>query len=120
VTIITSSLPKQVRQVATSGVGGIAFYPADGGEPVTLKGASASEYPVLFTTGGKSLLVIEPTGRELILTLIDLASGRRLPWKRFVSESRNDQLFVATPDLKYYSYPFPRYSSVLYMVENLR
>jgi hypothetical protein len=27
--------------------------------------------------------------------------------------------FVATPDLKYYAYPFPRYSSVLYTVENL-
>jgi hypothetical protein len=30
-----------------------------------------------------------------------------------------NQLFVATPDLKYYAYPFPRYSSVLYLVENL-
>ena len=59
------------------------------------------------------------TGREIVLTLIDLASGQRQLWKRIDSESRTDQLFVATPDLKYYAYPFPRYSSVLYTVENL-
>ena len=85
-----------------------------------LKAASDEEFPVRFTEGGKSLLVADPTGRQLVLTLIDLASGRRQLWKRLDGESRADQLFVATPDLKYYAYPFPRYSSVLYTVENLR
>jgi len=100
--------------------GGISLIPTNGGQPVALRGASDSEYPVLFTAGGKSLLVVEPTGLDLVLTLIDLASGGRQPWKRFSSESRADQLFAATSDLKYYAYPFPRYSSVLYTVENLR
>jgi eukaryotic-like serine/threonine-protein kinase len=101
--------------------GGIALYPTDGGQPIALRGASDSEYPVVFTTGGKTLLALESTGRELILTLIDLATGSRQPWKRFASESsRTEELFVATPDLKYYAYPFPRYSSILYTVENLR
>ena len=100
--------------------GGIVLVADKGSPPVALKGASDAEYPVVFTQGGKSLLVVEPTGRELVLTLIDVESGRRQPWKRIPSESRADQLFVATPDLKYYAYPFPRYSSVLYTVENLR
>jgi hypothetical protein len=73
-----------------------------------------------FANGGKTLLVGDPTGNDLVLTLIDLSSGRRQVWKRIVTASAADQLFEATPDLKYYAYPFPRYSSVLYTVENLR
>ena len=99
---------------------GIYLCSANGSQPVRLKAASDEEFPIRFAEGGKSLLVADPTGRELVLTLIDLASGHRQLWKRLDSESRADQLFVATPDLKYYAYPFPRYSSVLYTVENLR
>jgi len=99
---------------------GIYLCSADGGPPVKLKAASDEEFPIRFAEGGKSLLVADPTGRELVLTLIDVARGRRQLWKRIDSESRADQLFVTTPDLKYYAYPFPRYSSVLYTVENLR
>jgi serine/threonine protein kinase/Tol biopolymer transport system component len=99
---------------------GIYLCSAIGSQSLKLKAASDEEFPIRFAEGGKSLLVADPTGRELVLTLIDLASGRRQMWKRLDSESRADQLFVATPDLKYYAYPFPRYSSVLYTVENLR
>jgi serine/threonine protein kinase len=98
---------------------GIYLCSADGGQPVKLKAASDEELPVRFAEGGKSLLAADPTGREIVLTLINLASGQRQLWKRIDSESRADQVFVATPDLKYYAYPFPRYSSVLYTVENL-
>jgi eukaryotic-like serine/threonine-protein kinase len=100
--------------------GGIFLYPSNGGQAVALKGASDLEYPVRFTSGGKSLLVVEPTGRELALTLIDVANGQRTPWKRFPGEGRAEAFFVATPDLKYYAYPSPRFSSVLYTVEHLR
>jgi len=99
---------------------GIYLCPANGRQPVKLKAASDEEFPIRFAEGGNSLLVADPTGRELVLTLINLASGHRQLWKHLDSESRADQLFVATPDLKYYAYPFPRYSSVLYTVENLR
>jgi serine/threonine protein kinase/WD40 repeat protein len=102
--------------------GGIFLYPADGGQPVALKGVSESEHPIRFASGGKSLLVAEPTGHELVLTLVDVASGRREPWKRISTEAHAGagQLLAATPDLKYYAYPYPRFSSVLYTVENLR
>lgn len=101
--------------------GGISLYPADGGQPVALKAASDSELPIRFASGGRSLLVAELSGRELVLTLVDVAGGRRQLWKRIPAESHSLTLtFVATPDLKYYAYPFPRYSSVLYTVENLR
>ena len=98
---------------------GIVLVSGDSGQPVPLKGSSENEFPIVFTTDGKSLLVCDPTGTELILTLIDLGSGRRQLWKRFTSESRIDTLLTATPDLRYYAYPFPRFSSSLYTVEHL-
>jgi hypothetical protein len=72
--------------------GGIILYPS-GGQPVALKGATNSEYPVRFAAGGKSLLVVEPTGEELLLTLVDLASGNRTPWKRFSSKTNPGPVF---------------------------
>src|SRR5271165_4903953 len=103
------------------GRGGISLYRGNESQPVALRAASENEYPIRFVKNGKALLVAEQTGSDLTLTVIDLASGHREPWKRIsdVYSTRANQLFVATPDLKYYAYPFPRYSSVLYTVENL-
>jgi Tol biopolymer transport system component len=102
--------------------GGIFLYPKTGGNPTALKAASINEYPIRFVKGGKALLLAERSGGELILTIVELATGHREQWKRIAENysSPNNQLFVATPDLKYYAYPFPRYSSVLYTVDNLR
>ena len=100
--------------------GGISLYSADGGQPSPLKGASDSELAMRFLADGKSLLVGDATGLELALTRIDLASGHRDPWKSFPTETRSNQLFATTPDLKYYAYAFSRFSSSLYVVNNLR
>ncbi len=101
--------------------GGISLYRRNESQPVALTAASEMEYPIRFVKDGKALFVAEQTGGEVVLTVIDLASGHREAWKRIPEDyaSRANQLFVATPDLKYYAYPFPRYSSVLYTVENL-
>jgi eukaryotic-like serine/threonine-protein kinase len=103
------------------GRGGISLYSGNESQPVPVKAATENEYPIRFVKSGKALLVAEQSGDELALTVIDLASGHRETWKRLPDNysSRANQLFVATPDLKYYAYPFPRYSSVLYTVENL-
>jgi eukaryotic-like serine/threonine-protein kinase len=103
------------------GRGGISLYHGAESQPVPVKTATENEYPIRFVRNGKSLLVAEQTGGELTLTVIELASGHRETWKRIPDDysSRANQLLVATPDLKYYAYPFPRYSSVLYTVENL-
>jgi serine/threonine protein kinase/Tol biopolymer transport system component len=101
--------------------GGISLYHRTDQQPVALKVATADEFPVRFVKDGKALLTVGQSGGELVLTVIDLASGHREPWKRIPDDyaSHANQLLVATPDLKYYAYPFPRYSSVLYTVENL-
>ncbi len=102
--------------------GGISLYRMDGSQPVAVKGVFDNEYPIRFAKGGRSLLVAEPTGHQLVLTLVELASGRRELWKRLTTEARGTTraLIVVTPDLKYYAYQSPRYSSDLYVVDNLR
>ena len=102
--------------------GGISLYRMDGSQPVAVKGVLDNEYPIRFAKGGRSLLVAEPTGHQLVLTLVELASGRRELWKRLTTEARGTTraLIVVTPDLKYYAYQSPRYSSDLYIVDNLR
>ena len=79
-----------------------------------------SEYPVRFANGGKSLLVAEGNGHELILTLVELADGHRTLWKRIEANQWEASLIVVTPDLKYYAFLGNRDSSVLYVVGNVR
>jgi eukaryotic-like serine/threonine-protein kinase len=104
--------------------GGINLYHLNenGSSPVALKGVEEDEYPVRFANGGKSLLVANANGHELVLTLVDLAGGKRALWKRFQSQHvvlSAMEIALATPDLKYYAYPAPRNSSTLYLVNNL-
>lgn len=62
----------------------------------------------------------ESTAQEVVLTQVDPADGHRTPWKRIKTEARNGLGIVVTPDLKYYAYAAPRYSSVLYVADSLR
>ena len=76
---------------------------------------------VRFANGGKSLLVSESNGHELVLTLGELANGHRTLWKRIQADTQDRSLlFVITPDLKYSAYSSPLFSSDLYIVDNLR
>jgi eukaryotic-like serine/threonine-protein kinase len=103
--------------------GGIFTYHVGNPESIPVKGSLETEYPVRFADGGKSLLAIEATGRELIFTLIDLLSGHRQEWKRVDVPVRPlvgfSHTIVVTPDLKYYAYATPRYASDLYIVDNV-
>ena len=100
---------------------GIALYRASSSQPEALKGALPSDVPIRFTNAGHTLLVSASNGKDVALSLIDLASGNRKLWKRLATASLpTGKGIVVTPDLKYYAYEVPRYSSSLYLVENLR
>ena len=100
--------------------GGIFLYTA-GSKPIAAKGVAASEYPVRFVDSGRSLLVADMSGKDVDLTLVDLTSGHRKLWKHLsLGVASKRRPLVVTPDLKYYAYDSPRYSSDLYLVENLR
>lgn len=101
--------------------GGISLYRAGTNQPTMVKGTLPSEFPIRFVDGGRSLLVCDDSSKEVVLTVLDLASGLRKPWKRLsFSVQRKGKIIAVTPDLKYYAYYSPRYSSDLYLVENLR
>ena len=84
---------------------GISLYREKESQPSEVRAAFENEYPIRFVKDGKALLVAEQTGGVLALTVIDLASGHREPWKRIPDayNSSSNQFFVATPDLKYYA-----------------
>jgi eukaryotic-like serine/threonine-protein kinase len=98
--------------------GGINLYRLNGNQATPLPGTNADEGPIRFANNDKSLLVGQGNGIEITLTLVDLASGHRTPWKQFKARSWDPTGIVVTPDLKYYAYQIPRFSSVLYTVEN--
>jgi len=101
--------------------GGIMLYREGSKQPAELKGALASELPIRFVNGGKSLLVQETRGEVTTLSLIDLANGHRQMWKRLrLMGGGQGKRVATTPDLKYYAYSLQRYASSLYLVENLR
>jgi hypothetical protein len=100
--------------------GGISLYRMNRSQPVALQGSGESEYPVRFANGGKSLLVADANGHELVLTLVELADGHRTLWKRIETDQWDGSEIVVTPDLKYYAYQAPRPSSVLNVVGNVR
>lgn len=60
--------------------GGIFFISCRHSQSDAVKKVVASEYPIRFVDGGRSLLVADESSKEIILTLVDLASGRRMPW----------------------------------------
>jgi dipeptidyl aminopeptidase/acylaminoacyl peptidase len=98
---------------------GVLLNRMDGSPLVPLSIGHETEYPVRFTGDGKSLLVVEPTGHEYLVSLVNLADGKRTLWKQFKSEGTDASRFVVTPDLKYYAFSTPRYSSVLNIVSGL-
>jgi hypothetical protein len=100
--------------------GGISLYRLNGSRPVALQGSRESEYPVRFANGGKSLLVAEGNGHELVLMLVELAAGHRTLSKRIEANQRDGSEIAITPDFKYYAYEANRESSVLYIVANVR
>jgi eukaryotic-like serine/threonine-protein kinase len=101
--------------------GGIFLYRAGSNQPEPVKGALPIEIPIRFANDGHTLLVGAADGKDVALTLIDLATGQRRLWKRLPTPNLPYRKKVAvTPDLKYYAYDVPRYSSNLYVVENLR
>jgi eukaryotic-like serine/threonine-protein kinase len=90
-------------------------------EIVSIKGSQPAEHPVRFFDQGRSLLTAEVTGAGTAITAIDLATGRRTPFRELSARIvTGNQAMVLTPDLKFYAYALPDYSSDLYEVENLK
>ena len=95
--------------------------PGKAHEMISVKESLPDEHPVRFFEQGRSLLTAEVTGKGTSITSIDLATGRRQPFRQLTTRMVvGSQNMVLTPDLKYYAYAAPNYLSDLYLVENLK
>jgi Tol biopolymer transport system component len=113
--------PDGVLVAAHDARGGISLYRPGNREPQAVKGALATERPLRFVDGGHSLLITDINHAGTSISVIDLSSGRRQIWKQTAMRSVvGSKAIVTTPDLKYYAYGVPNYSSDLYMVEGFR
>jgi len=108
---------------ATGGDLGLALYPVDGGSPLPVPGARATDVPVAWTDGGRSLLVRARGEIPFRVYRLDLKSARRDLWKELTPTDPVGVLevfaVVTTPDRRFYAYSYGRVLSELYLVEGL-
>jgi serine/threonine protein kinase/Tol biopolymer transport system component len=100
------------------------LYPIDGGEPQKLKLAISPDERVLgFFDGGKSLL-LRTRAIPLKISRIDLATGRREPWKEITpadpAGAQSIPIIKFSADGKAYAYSVLRVLSDLYVVDGLK
>ena len=102
----------------------IAIYPVDGGPARPLPGAEASEGLISWSADGGSLYVYRRFESPARIFRIDVATGRREPWKTIAPVDRAGLIvidnFVMTPDARAYAYSFQRILTNLEIVEGLR
>jgi hypothetical protein len=100
------------------------FFPVDGGEPHPVPGIQPGEGLDGFTADGKSIFVHNFAGLPCVITRIDLATGKRTPWRQIVPADAAgvDAIggIAITPDTKSYVYSYGRTLSDLYVVEGLK
>src|SRR5262249_21278392 len=106
------------------GGGNLAWYPLAGGEPRVLSvGLPPGTWPLRVSADPRSLFLAED-GVPGHIDRLDLATGRRTPWKTLLPE---DPAGVAenwapwvTPDGRAYAYCYLRFFQDLYLVDDVR
>lgn len=100
-----------------------ALYPLDGGEPRSVPGLDKGEQPLRFDASGQRLFV-RSGNIPVRVFLLDLATGRREPWREIGPADRAGWLGLSwiypTADGRSYMYQYRRILSTLYLVEGLR
>jgi len=104
----------------------VALYPVDGqGTPRPAPGIHPDDFIAAVAPDGRSVLVVSAASHvSLDVFRVDLASGRRQPFKK-IGPTDPAGLFMFpsglfTPDGKYYVYSYIRSLSQLYVVDGLR
>ncbi len=100
------------------------LYPTTGGEPKSAPGLQAGDLPLRFSTNGQELFVARLLPGSAMVYRVDLASGRREPWKELKSSDAAgltpSPAIQITPDGQYYAYTYRRLLGDLILVDGLR
>ena len=82
------------------------------------------ELPSGWTTDGKFLYLTERRQKPVSIDRLDLATGRRLPWKVISaappSAEMKAEAAIVTPDGRSYAYTYYHHASDLYLVRGLK
>jgi len=116
--------PDGKRLAARDENGGFSIYPVDGGQAHRVAEATPDDDdPVQWAADGKSIYLYHQ-GIPGRLGKLDLATGRRQPWKEFLPADPTGVLLVqpllVTPEGNSYVYTYIRVLSDLYVVEGLK
>jgi Tol biopolymer transport system component len=97
----------------------LKLYPVDGGTPRVLRGANPGELPVQWTADGRQVYVFRLGELPSAVTLVDVDTGARTPWRTLIPTDPSGVLAVVrvrmTPDGSAYVYTFSRILSDLYL-----
>ena len=102
------------------------IYPLDGGEPRPIPGLRPGELPLRWASDG-TLYVRPPFGvggLPMKIDRLDIATGRRQPWKELAPADLAGVTgvitIILTPDARSYAYTYISRLSNLYLVEGLK
>jgi Tol biopolymer transport system component len=104
--------------------GKLSLFGVNGGEPRTIPGLGSQDRLAGFTGDGRSVYVYNNAGLPSVVSLLDIASGKRKLWKTVVPADPagvdNVGNYIITPDGRSYVYSYSRSLSDLYLVEGLK
>jgi eukaryotic-like serine/threonine-protein kinase len=118
------------RSVVASVAGtGLVLYPVDGGAGGTLRGGSAQDEPLRFTSDGRWLFVrrtpaLRPDTARVWIDRIEMATGKREAWKELAPSDPAGMRAISTvhitSDGQSYVYAFGSTLGGLYLAEGLK
>jgi Tol biopolymer transport system component len=100
------------------------FYPIEGGEPQAIPGLAPEETPAGWSNDGRFLYVFRRRDVPARVSKLDVATGRKEPWKDFMPGDGAGIVDIApiipTPSGDAYVYGYSRTLSDMYVVEGLK
>jgi hypothetical protein len=116
--------PEGHRYLAIGPEGRRLIYTIDGGEPRAVDGLTPHDRPVAWAADGKSLYITthHNQNRTIPVSMLDLESGKRTPWKEIVPTIPVDDVggLRITPDGRAYAYNFTYLHSDLYVGDGIK
>ncbi len=112
-----------------AGIGAAGEYvlvPVDGGQPRPIRGASLGDDLIQWSADGRYLYVRGPGDSALEFFRVNLATGRREPWKTIEETDPVGLIGIQpaavhmTPDGRSYAYSYWKTLTELYLVDNLK
>jgi Tol biopolymer transport system component len=116
--------PDGMFVTATGRDGRSYVYPVDEGEPRLIPGLSEDDEISRWTSDGMSLYVFRHGVLPARVVRLNLATGKREPWKEVLPSDPSGVVTITpillTPDGKSYAYSYPRILSQLFLGTGLK